>query len=158
MRILRLDALHFGDARRACRRGGACPSCRKLSGVERQVDSSSEAPSPTLANPILVECKRFSPRYRLGMASTGKMTVSHDAPIVEQAREQLGKPTAGFADGAIVERAVNAYLLRRMGRGDSGSSSSPESSSVLISSRGSPPDRVFRLGSMTESRSSPAHS
>jgi hypothetical protein len=48
------------------------------------------------------------------MASTDKITVALDASIVEQAREQLGEPAAGLADGAIIERAVNAYLLRRM--------------------------------------------
>lgn len=31
-----------------------------------------------------------------------------------QARAQLGEPAAGLADGAVIERAVNAYLLPRM--------------------------------------------
>ncbi len=48
------------------------------------------------------------------MAATNRVTVSLDAAIVAQAREQLGEPVAGLADGAVVERAVNAYLLRRM--------------------------------------------
>ncbi len=47
-------------------------------------------------------------------ASTDKVTVSLDASIIEQAREQLGEPAAGLADGAVIERAVNAYLLRRI--------------------------------------------
>jgi hypothetical protein len=55
-----------------------------------------------------------SGRYRVGMASTDKVTVSLDASVVAQAREQLGEPVAGLADGAVIERAVNAYLLRRM--------------------------------------------
>jgi hypothetical protein len=53
-------------------------------------------------------------RYRVGMTSTDKVTVSLEASIIEQAREQLGEPAAGLADGAVIERAVNAYLLRRM--------------------------------------------
>jgi predicted transcriptional regulator len=53
-------------------------------------------------------------RYRLGMAATDKITVSLDASIVAQAREQLGEPVAGLADGAVIERAISAYLLRRM--------------------------------------------
>ncbi len=53
-------------------------------------------------------------RYRLGMAATDKITVSLDASIVAQAREQLGEPVAGLGDGAVIERAINAYLLRRM--------------------------------------------
>jgi hypothetical protein len=48
------------------------------------------------------------------MASVDKITVSLDAEMVAQAREQLGAPAADLADGALVERAVNAYLLRRM--------------------------------------------
>ena len=56
-----------------------------------------------------------SKRYRGAMAaSPDKVTVSLDASIVQQAREQLGEPAAGLADGAVIERAVNAYLLRRM--------------------------------------------
>lgn len=48
------------------------------------------------------------------MASTAKITVSLDADMVAQAREQLGEPAAELADGAVIERAVNAYLLRRI--------------------------------------------
>lgn len=48
------------------------------------------------------------------MVATSRITVSLDASIVEQVREQLGEPAVGFADGAFIERAVNAYLLRRM--------------------------------------------
>ena len=48
------------------------------------------------------------------MAAANRITVSLDASIVEQAREQLGEPAAGLPDGALIERAVNAYLLRRM--------------------------------------------
>lgn len=48
------------------------------------------------------------------MASADKITVSLDAEMIAQAREQLGAPAAELADGAIIERAVNAYLLRRM--------------------------------------------
>lgn len=48
------------------------------------------------------------------MAAANRVTVSLDASIVEQAREQLGEPAVGLADGALIERAVNAYLLRRM--------------------------------------------
>ena len=48
------------------------------------------------------------------MASADKVNVSLDADMIAQAREQLGDPVAGLADGAVIERAVNAYLLRRM--------------------------------------------
>ncbi len=48
------------------------------------------------------------------MAATDKITVSLDASIVAQVREQLGEPVAGLGDGAVIERAINAYLLRRM--------------------------------------------
>jgi len=48
------------------------------------------------------------------MASADRVTVSLDAEMIAQAREQLGAPVAGLADGAVIERAVNAYLLRRM--------------------------------------------
>lgn len=48
------------------------------------------------------------------MAAANKIIVSLDASIVEQAREQLGECAVGLADGALIERAVNAYLLRRM--------------------------------------------
>lgn len=47
------------------------------------------------------------------MASVDKVTVSLDAMIVAQTREQLGEPVAEFGDAAIVERALDAYLLRR---------------------------------------------
>ena len=53
-------------------------------------------------------------RYRVPMASAERITVSLDADMVAQARQQLGAPVADLADGAVVERAVNAYLLRRM--------------------------------------------
>lgn len=53
-------------------------------------------------------------RYLVLMASVDRITVSLDADMVAQAREQLGAPVADLADGAIVERAVNAYLLGRM--------------------------------------------
>lgn len=48
------------------------------------------------------------------MASRDKVTISVDADMVAQAREELGEPVAGLPDGAVIERAVNAYLLRRM--------------------------------------------
>ncbi len=53
-------------------------------------------------------------RYRLSMASADRVTVSLDASIVAQTREQLGEPLAELGDAAIVERALDAYLLRRM--------------------------------------------
>jgi hypothetical protein len=48
------------------------------------------------------------------MADRNRVTVSVDASMIADAREQLGEPVASLADGAVVERAVNAYLLRRM--------------------------------------------
>jgi hypothetical protein len=48
------------------------------------------------------------------MASVDKVTVSLDAEMIAQARQQLGEPVASLPDGAVVERAVNAYLLRRL--------------------------------------------
>lgn len=48
------------------------------------------------------------------MASVDKVTVSLDAMIVAQTREQLGEPVAELGDAAIVERALDAYLLRRV--------------------------------------------
>jgi hypothetical protein len=48
------------------------------------------------------------------MASTDKISVVVDAEMIAQARAQLGEPASRLADGAVVERAVNAYLLRRM--------------------------------------------
>ena len=48
------------------------------------------------------------------MGSRDKVTVSIDADMIAQAREGLGEPAAGLPDGAVVERAVNAYLLRRL--------------------------------------------
>lgn len=71
---------------------------------------------PTTANVESVDhaATTRSTRYRLGMAATDKITVSLDASIVAQAREQLGEPVAGLADDAVIERAINAYLLRRM--------------------------------------------
>lgn len=53
-------------------------------------------------------------RYRVGVASYDKVTISVDADMVAQAREELGEPVVGLPDGAVIERAVNAYLLRRM--------------------------------------------
>ncbi len=70
----------------------------------------SPAPSGAAPEPIPLR----PGRYRVPMATTSRVTVSLDASIVAQAREQLGEPVAGLADGAVVERAVNAYLLRRM--------------------------------------------
>jgi hypothetical protein len=55
-----------------------------------------------------------APSTFIGMAATDKVTVSLDADMIAQAREQLGEPVAKLADGAVIERAVNAYLLRRM--------------------------------------------
>jgi hypothetical protein len=40
--------------------------------------------------------------------------ISVDADMVAQAREQLGEPVAGLPDDAVIERALDAYLLRRM--------------------------------------------
>jgi hypothetical protein len=48
------------------------------------------------------------------MSSADRVTVSLDAEMIAQARAQLGEPVASLPDGAVVERAVNAYLLRRM--------------------------------------------
>lgn len=48
------------------------------------------------------------------MASADKVNVSLDADMIAQARAQIGEPVANLADGAVIERAVNAYLLRRM--------------------------------------------
>jgi hypothetical protein len=58
--------------------------------------------------------RRRITRYRVLMASADKITVSLDAEMIAQARAQLGEPAASLADGAVIERAVNAYLLRRM--------------------------------------------
>lgn len=71
--------------------------------------------SRSIARAYSLACIGRSRRYRVAMASADKVTVSLDASIVEQAREQLSEPAAGLADGAVIERAVNAYLLRRHG-------------------------------------------
>jgi hypothetical protein len=47
------------------------------------------------------------------MASAKKITVALDASIVAQAREQIGPRGAQLEDAAVVERALNAFLLRR---------------------------------------------
>jgi hypothetical protein len=57
---------------------------------------------------------RPSEALPFGRGLYGQNLVSLDASIVAQAREQLGAPVAGLADDALIERAVNAYLLRRM--------------------------------------------
>jgi hypothetical protein len=49
-----------------------------------------------------------------GMASGDKVNLALDAEMVERARQQLGEPAAGLDDAAMVERALNAYLLRRL--------------------------------------------
>lgn len=49
-----------------------------------------------------------------GMASGDKVNLALDAEMVERARQQLGEPAAGLDDAAVVERALNAYLLRRL--------------------------------------------
>jgi hypothetical protein len=47
------------------------------------------------------------------MASNGeKVTVALDAEIVARARDELGAPDA--TDAAVIERALNAYLLGRL--------------------------------------------
>ena len=49
----------------------------------------------------------------LGMASADeKVTVEVDAELVSRAREELG--IAEQSDSAVVERALNAYLLARL--------------------------------------------
>ncbi|MBB4665058.1 hypothetical protein BDZ31_004677 [Conexibacter arvalis] len=48
------------------------------------------------------------------MASGDKVNLALDAEMVERARQQLGEPAAGLDDAAVVERALNAYLLRRL--------------------------------------------
>jgi hypothetical protein len=42
-----------------------------------------------------------------------RITVALDASIVARAREQMGKRGADLEDAAVVERALNAFLLRR---------------------------------------------
>jgi hypothetical protein len=46
-------------------------------------------------------------------AASDKITVALDASIVAQAREQIGPRGEQLEDAAVVERAWNAYLLRR---------------------------------------------
>jgi len=48
------------------------------------------------------------------MAPGDKINVTLDADTVAQAREQLGEPFVGLDDAAVVERALDAYLLRRL--------------------------------------------
>jgi hypothetical protein len=48
------------------------------------------------------------------MKSRDKVNVVLDAETVARAREQLGERAEGLGDDAIVERALNAYLLRRL--------------------------------------------
>lgn len=48
------------------------------------------------------------------MASGEKINVALDADTIAQAREQLGEPGTGLDDAAVVERALDAYLLRRL--------------------------------------------
>jgi hypothetical protein len=45
-------------------------------------------------------------------AREGKVTVQVDAEMVERARAKLG--LGGGSDAAVVERALNAYLLGRL--------------------------------------------
>jgi hypothetical protein len=47
------------------------------------------------------------------MASEEKITVAWDASIVAQAREQIDQRGEQLEDAAVVERALNAFLLRR---------------------------------------------
>jgi hypothetical protein len=47
------------------------------------------------------------------MASEKKITVAPDASMVAQAREQIGARGDDLEDAAVVERALNAFLLRR---------------------------------------------
>ena len=47
------------------------------------------------------------------MASEKKITVALDASMVAQAREQIGERGDDLEDAAVVERALNAFLLRR---------------------------------------------
>lgn len=95
--------------------------------MPRHTDSESQQTAQNFKHlastldPTTAEVKRVDhaattrpTRYRLDMAATDKITVRLDASIVAQAREQLGEPVAGLADDAVIERAINAYLLRRM--------------------------------------------
>jgi hypothetical protein len=47
------------------------------------------------------------------MASEQKITVALDASMVAEAREQVGQRGEQLEDAAVVERALNAFLLRR---------------------------------------------
>jgi Arc/MetJ-type ribon-helix-helix transcriptional regulator len=47
------------------------------------------------------------------MTPDPKITVALDASIVAQARQQVGRPGEQLEDAAVVERALNAFLLRR---------------------------------------------
>lgn len=48
------------------------------------------------------------------MASGDKVNLALDAEMVARARQQLGEPATDLDDAAVVERALNAYLLRRL--------------------------------------------
>jgi len=48
------------------------------------------------------------------MAPGEKINVALEADLVARTREQLGDPVAGLDDAGVIERAVNAYLLRRL--------------------------------------------
>jgi hypothetical protein len=52
-------------------------------------------------------------RYGVRMAPAEKITVALDASIVAQAREQIGQRGDQLEDAAVVERALNAFLLRQ---------------------------------------------
>jgi hypothetical protein len=59
------------------------------------------------------------------MKQNGKIELALDADLVAQTREALGDPNA--PDAAVVERALNAYLLRRlMGRVQAASGLEPD--------------------------------
>lgn len=59
------------------------------------------------------------------MEQDGKIELALDADLVAQTREALGDPNA--PDEAVVERALNAYLLRRlMGRVQADSGLDPD--------------------------------
>jgi hypothetical protein len=64
------------------------------------------------------------------MEENGKIELALDADLVAQTREALGDPSA--PDAAVVERALNAYLLRRlMGRVQAASGLEPEEADRL---------------------------
>jgi hypothetical protein len=47
------------------------------------------------------------------MASEKKINVALDASMIAEARQQIGKRGEDLEDAAVVERALNAFLLRR---------------------------------------------